>query len=1590
MNFKRILLFTLTFLLMLPTSIIFNQVPIIEASPEPKNEDEKPPISGTGYTQFSQDWFVDDDETLYYGNQTIDLIGNLTINSTGKLILYNVTLQMNCSFDSEFGIIVEEGGVFNLTETKITGVNNKTWSFNVFGNMSMDNCNISFMHASKHPVTNDITGGLQIYSGNVTVNNTYFCHNHNNLLISSLTGDSAIITNNTITLALRDALNKTISRGIITTNYTKALIFGNNISDVQRGIEILGNSEPYVNRNTILNNDEYGIYARSTSKNIRITNNTIGNHSGNINLRLEYNWKLGDGPGGVIKNNNLFNSSTGIYYDSNGYSVINNNHIYENNRGIYLDRSTSLIIDNTIENNTEVGIRIESWNNPVPRIEKNRIKYNNNEKTSSDGYGIVVDSSSGRVTDNIIEHNGPSTSTDTFVGGGIQVTSGSGSANPRIDNNTIRYNSKNGIDVDSGSKPVIEDNDILYTNHTGIFITDTTNIDLIGNTVSYGKYGLHLVDYSAWIVDNTIDHHSDYGIFLEDNSRPQIKENIISHNGNGESRDSGILLDGSLGACNARIFLNDISNNTGFGIKVENSAPTIEENEIKFNTDGIYFYDCSGTVNKNGIRHNTGIGMRIELIGAMPTLNDNVFNDNNIGAHIYQTDPVVQNNWFRSNNIGLKISGYSWPTVDTNVFNYNSVGLKMEYSRIKLYDCDFSGNTQRGIDVTGSNFTIENCTIQNSGNAEISLDDNSHLSALNTTFDKNKISFIDNPSELKNYWFINIRTENEQGNPLVNALVQIENNTNDIVVDRRTPASGELKYVPLMEFRSSKTEKIFTTPHSVFVELAGYASETTDLAMDVSKSIVVSLEKNSKPSMVTNIRPDITHDPTPLINWSPSVDMDGDLITYYINLTTDSGADVEDHMVLCLGPYYQVETPLSFGNGENTYYITIKAVDTKGSYSLTKSSMVVVNHQPFAPQIMLDPGQPNKITGITCKIKVESIDEDNDNITYDFNWYKNGMYQPSLTLNDTDKLESSVPADVTDDGEKWKCVVRAFDGFFYSPSVESAEVEIKNFDPELNDTPFNIVFNEDEIAENAFNLEYVFHDENQETLTYEWDTHKYITVVENNSWISFISAPNWYGQTTFTFSARDFFAKISFQIKVTVESVNDLPVMEPIGPLEAVEDLWFNYTIKATDYADGDKLTYNTNITEAMAGKGLLMSENYLFSKSTGELSLKPSNNMVGKYKINVTVEDINDGIVFEVIEFTVKNVNDKPMPVISFPKNGAVYKVGEPVLLDGGNSTDEDSVFGDSFNKIQWKLESGDVISTKLRDYYTFDEPGTYKLKLILNDSKGEESLAEVTITIEKAKAEEEEEGGFSDLLKSPAVVASLSMVAVIIIMIIIVIIISVIRKKREKQKLVEAGILTKEDLKKAKEAEKVEKAEKAKEEELEEPGKIQPLKIPMAEPLEQPPAEGAAPPAPAAIPIAAPAPQALPVGAPAPVELGPDQSLLAFQAPSAEVPKGEAVEAEEAQGPAWGPAIGFESDAEETGLKEEVKEGEEEEGAFGGLTFKKPSEATEPAEGELMTTGIMPEMPQVNCPRCGSSAQDHPSDSNKIICPACGEVEK
>jgi thiol-disulfide isomerase/thioredoxin len=277
---------------------------------------------------------------------------------------------------------------------------------------------------------------------------------------------------------------------------------------------------------------------------------------------------------------------------------------------------------------------------------------------------------------------------------------------------------------------------------------------------------------------------------------------------------------------------------------------------------------------------------------------------------------------------------------------------------------------------------------------------------------------------------------------------------------------------------------------------------------------------------------------------------------------------------------------------------------------------------------------------------------------------------------------------------------------------------------------------EDE-EDTSIELNSVFLDTDGDTLFFSYEKNKNIGVaIDEDGIVTLTPRKDWNGEETITFKATD---KLSPNVKedvtVTVTPVNDAPVPTVDSIITFDEDVENFYFFEATD-VEGDSLTFETNLRTKI--KGLEKGKNYFFDESTGELSMTPTNDMVGEYTIQMKVTD--DGSPpreSDPVEFTlyIDNMNDIPKNVqIIEPAPGAVFKEGETINFLG-SAEDDDLLIPENEEILLYQWRSDKVIGPigTTEQFSTANlGVGEHKITLTVLDSMNDASSTTVTITIQ------------------------------------------------------------------------------------------------------------------------------------------------------------------------------------------------------------------------------------------------------------------
>ncbi|WP_323816562.1 putative Ig domain-containing protein, partial [Cellvibrio sp. NN19] len=235
------------------------------------------------------------------------------------------------------------------------------------------------------------------------------------------------------------------------------------------------------------------------------------------------------------------------------------------------------------------------------------------------------------------------------------------------------------------------------------------------------------------------------------------------------------------------------------------------------------------------------------------------------------------------------------------------------------------------------------------------------------------------------------------------------------------------------------------------------------------------------------------------------------------------------------------------------------------------------------------------------------------------------------------------------------------------------------------------------------------------------------TLIEVNAalaTINFIPNANYYGSAQLTMTTESGGLIDTDSLNITVNSVNDVPVLDnPIPDQSVQEGNMFSYTIPANTFSDIDN---STLIFTAALASGSGLPPWLQFNQATRTFSGVPDDGDVGVLDIRVTVSDGNGGSISDTFNLTVINVNDDPFLNIPVPNQNATEDSAFTYTFPANTFGDGD--VGASFTYTA-ELAAGGVLpgwlnfDSATRTFSgtpTNSDVGTLSIRLIANDGAG------------------------------------------------------------------------------------------------------------------------------------------------------------------------------------------------------------------------------------------------------------------------------
>ena len=487
----------------------------------------------------------------------------------------------------------------------------------------------------------------------------------------------------------------------------------------------------------------------------------------------------------IIENSSFYNNYYGIYLVSSSNNTITNDNVYSNYRvGIYLYSSSNnnQITDNTISNNYRYGFYFDSSSN-------NQITNNN---VSNNQYGISL---------------------------------GSSSNNNQITNNAV-YANYEGITLTASSNNQITNNNVS-NNSPGIYLYSSSNNNQItNNTVSNNRDGIFLRSSDNQITNNSVYSNNNYGIYLSSNNI-KMRDNIIINN------KFNFGVEGSN--------YHDID--TSNTINGKPIIYIIDQNNLLFdnsmNIGYLGLISCSNVKIKNLSMSNNYQG--ILLANTIDSIIENCeFNNNFDSIYIYSSsDNQIRNNSISNNERGIYLEISNDNQIINNTISKNERSISLLYSNNNLITNNSISNNNQGIYFWDSINQITNSTISNSSEYDFYFERDSALTIINTTFNKNKVYFEYEDSELIVKWYLHVKVVDGDNLPITNGRIVVENINGEEIYDDKTGLDGWARWIACTEYILTKSGSTDYSNHTINIEDKGYLLNSKIIKMDDNKFIVI-------------------------------------------------------------------------------------------------------------------------------------------------------------------------------------------------------------------------------------------------------------------------------------------------------------------------------------------------------------------------------------------------------------------------------------------------------------------------------------------------------------------------------------------------------------------------------------------------------------------------------------------------------------------------------------------------------------------------------------------------------------------------------
>lgn len=325
------------------------------------HDDMRVETTGTTYVDASEEW----------RNITKTLDGDLIINTTGNLTLYNVTLLMNCSFDGQYHIEVREGGrlyIYNSRLASANGTSHYTFYVQAGATFVMKASELTDCGYAQSSARYGKSAGLFIEASDTAIEGCELYDNHYGVIYSSSANntikDCAIYDNELYGISIVSSTNVSIENCNVSSN---------------GGINISDSDNITITRCNITGSTASGL-TLSICADIAIADCKVNEN--NVGIYLE------DCTRCTVEGTELRENNVAIYLAASEHCALTGNTLTGNAEAISLNASENV----TINDNALMGGETLTLELPETEVVDDvyyHSKYNNGSATDNKAYAEV-------------------------------------------------------------------------------------------------------------------------------------------------------------------------------------------------------------------------------------------------------------------------------------------------------------------------------------------------------------------------------------------------------------------------------------------------------------------------------------------------------------------------------------------------------------------------------------------------------------------------------------------------------------------------------------------------------------------------------------------------------------------------------------------------------------------------------------------------------------------------------------------------------------------------------------------------------------------------------------------------------------------------------------------------------------------------------------------------------------------------------------------------------------------------------------------------------------------------------------------------